>query len=335
MQLTKNTLIKQAIPELHLNTPLSTDSHNKSQCQHPQNWTPSGPLASPEYVPSAGLSKRRRTSDDDETRSLRAHQVPRLYPSPERPAPRQLTPPSRQPPSTGTDKWSGQAPPLHAYQSPGSSTAPGYGRHESRASLSSLPPLSGLDRPRESYSAYRGLDSPSSSGPGKSPVYGGSHYDYSYSGLHSRHQSMSGAPVQHYERSPFTASTYGSPHGDSRYGELGVMSDAKQRKRRGNLPKETTDKLRTWFVSHLQHPYPTEDEKQELMRQTGLQMSMFCLDGRQRRTCLEYIANKVPACRPNLQLVHQCSPPATSRHYQQCPCGDGCHEARAIPRRCW
>ena len=50
-----------------------------------------------------------------------------------------------------------------------------------------------------------------------------------------------------------------------------------QRKRRGNLPKETTDKLRNWFHSHLHHPYPTEDEKQELMMLTGLQMSMFPL----------------------------------------------------------
>lgn len=55
----------------------------------------------------------------------------------------------------------------------------------------------------------------------------------------------------------------------------GLSGDNKQRKRRGNLPKETTDKLRSWFVAHLQHPYPTEDEKQELMRQTGLQMSKF------------------------------------------------------------
>lgn len=52
-----------------------------------------------------------------------------------------------------------------------------------------------------------------------------------------------------------------------------MSGDSKQRKRRGNLPKETTDKLRTWFMAHLSHPYPTEDEKQELMRQTGLQMS--------------------------------------------------------------
>ena len=57
---------------------------------------------------------------------------------------------------------------------------------------------------------------------------------------------------------------------------LGISLDAtRQRKRRGNLPKETTDKLRSWFIAHLSHPYPTEDEKQELMRQTGLQMSGF------------------------------------------------------------
>jgi hypothetical protein len=55
--------------------------------------------------------------------------------------------------------------------------------------------------------------------------------------------------------------------------EINDGSDGKQRKRRGNLPKETTDKLRAWFVAHLQHPYPTEDEKQELMQQTALQMS--------------------------------------------------------------
>jgi hypothetical protein len=56
---------------------------------------------------------------------------------------------------------------------------------------------------------------------------------------------------------------------------VGFGGDTKQRKRRGNLPKETTDKLRAWFVAHLQHPYPTEDEKQELMRQTGLQMNQI------------------------------------------------------------
>jgi len=54
-----------------------------------------------------------------------------------------------------------------------------------------------------------------------------------------------------------------------------LSNESKQRKRRGNLPKETIDKLKAWFVAHLQHPYPTEDKKQELMRQTGLQMNQI------------------------------------------------------------
>ncbi|RKF64306.1 putative homeobox domain-containing protein [Erysiphe neolycopersici] len=51
--------------------------------------------------------------------------------------------------------------------------------------------------------------------------------------------------------------------------------ETKPRKRRGNLPKDTTEKLRTWFLNHLEHPYPTEDEKQQLMDSTGLQMNQI------------------------------------------------------------
>lgn len=42
------------------------------------------------------------------------------------------------------------------------------------------------------------------------------------------------------------------------------------KRRRGNLPKQVTDLLRSWLNDHLHHPYPTEDEKQMLMAQTGL-----------------------------------------------------------------
>lgn len=66
-------------------------------------------------------------------------------------------------------------------------------------------------------------------------------------------------------------------HGSMMTGVNGRMGDSKQRKRRGNLPKETTDKLRAWFSEHLHHPYPSEDEKQDLMTQTGLQMSKLIL----------------------------------------------------------
>jgi len=59
--------------------------------------------------------------------------------------------------------------------------------------------------------------------------------------------------------------------------DMAVTADnsSKQRKRRGNLPKETTDRLREWFLAHLEHPYPTEEEKQGLMRGTGLQMNQI------------------------------------------------------------
>ena len=62
--------------------------------------------------------------------------------------------------------------------------------------------------------------------------------------------------------------------------DAGDMSgDGKQRKRRGNLPKETTDTLRAWFRENLGHPYPSEEEKQRLMKATGLQMSEFYFPG--------------------------------------------------------
>lgn len=51
--------------------------------------------------------------------------------------------------------------------------------------------------------------------------------------------------------------------------------ESKQKQERRNMPKETTEILNVWFKANLHRPYPTEDEKQDLMRQTGLQMSEF------------------------------------------------------------
>ncbi|KAG5919741.1 hypothetical protein E4U53_003966, partial [Claviceps sorghi] len=88
------------------------------------------------------------------------------------------------------------------------------------------------------------------------------------------YQSLSTSSIRPHDHTTLAASAaYGYHYQDmGRCIDIGTGGDSKQRKRRGNLPKETTDKLRAWFVAHLQHPYPTEDEKQELMRQTGLQM---------------------------------------------------------------
>ncbi len=58
------------------------------------------------------------------------------------------------------------------------------------------------------------------------------------------------------------------------YEAANVLGGTKNKKKRESLPKEATDKLKVWFVAHLHHPYPTENEKQELMNQTKLQISM-------------------------------------------------------------
>ena len=84
------------------------------------------------------------------------------------------------------------------------------------------------------------------------------------------------------ERVPFSSAPrgygqtypdYGRPGEQGGIGMDGSNGDTKPRKRRGNLPKDTTDKLRSWFVAHVHHPYPTEDQKQAMVRETGLQMS--------------------------------------------------------------
>lgn len=105
------------------------------------------------------------------------------------------------------------------------------------------------------------------------PGYSSPVYAYGYDSRGQHLQERSAYPPGYH------GAEYTHGHHEPYLNELGAgqVHDLKgpQRKRRGNLPKETTDKLRSWFVAHLHHPYPTEDEKQELMMQTGLQMSEF------------------------------------------------------------
>ena len=44
-------------------------------------------------------------------------------------------------------------------------------------------------------------------------------------------------------------------------------------RKRGKLPKETTDYLKAWLHRHQDHPYPSEEEKKQLCHATGLSMS--------------------------------------------------------------
>ncbi|XP_039253898.1 homeobox protein PKNOX2-like isoform X1 [Styela clava] len=64
------------------------------------------------------------------------------------------------------------------------------------------------------------------------------------------------------------------------------IEDGNNRKsKRGVLPKQATEILRSWLFSHIVHPYPTEDEKRTLAAQTNLtllQVNNWFINARRR-----------------------------------------------------
>jgi hypothetical protein len=275
-------------------------------------YSSAGPLTPPDYIHSpvsSSSGKRRRLSIDDSQERERVSRIPRLYTGPTSPA-RSLAGLPRHPPSPRsavTDSWtpsgnvspfsasSSIVPPPSALRSPievteSRSEGPRYlppmqfdsrdasasHAHQRRSSLvSGHPPA--IESYRQSYPAYYASQ----------PAQSQQHHP-------TRVQSLSAGAIHPFDRSVHQVSAYGPPpphhhhhshhqYADYRYGEpmamggvgVGMGMETKQRKRRGNLPKETTDKLRSWFMAHINHPYPTEDEKQELMKQTGLQLTQI------------------------------------------------------------
>ena len=308
--------IRQTFPELLLDGPLPDRPTSRTSTI---DKSPSL-LASPDYVRSPTWNKRRRISIEDEQSTLRAKQVPRLYRSPEEPAPRQLSPSLRDhQASTRVEAWT-TANRSDSYQPNLGMAVPVElnARVEPRRGLPGLPPT--VKTERQPTKLHHGQEHAASS---KAPrlldrtplVYQSQDYSYSYQHP-GRYQSLSTSSIRPYNRAPFSAGGNYSPNYSDigRYGDLsGLGGDAKQRKRRGNLPKETTDKLRAWFVAHLQHPYPTEDEKQDLMRQTGLQMSKLPRKG----VCATLKRAGTNAwIRSNLQLVHQRASTTATSHDQ-------------------
>lgn len=90
---------------------------------------------------------------------------------------------------------------------------------------------------------------------------------------------------------PYYAAEQDVPHNiygvkSAKYDPLGDSGDTRQKKRRGNLPKPTTDILRAWFHDHLDHPYPSEQDKQMFITRTGLtisQISNWFINARRRQ----------------------------------------------------
>ncbi|KAH7885134.1 hypothetical protein F5I97DRAFT_1928558 [Phlebopus sp. FC_14] len=71
------------------------------------------------------------------------------------------------------------------------------------------------------------------------------------------------------------AGSSNSPQTQSRSPQLPPPSTLVDRptRKRGKLPKETTDYLKAWLHRHSDHPYPSEEEKKQLCHATGLSMS--------------------------------------------------------------
>ncbi|KAL2801523.1 hypothetical protein BJX63DRAFT_438760, partial [Aspergillus granulosus] len=78
-------------------------------------------------------------------------------------------------------------------------------------------------------------------------------------------------PTMAYQSDSEHASAQARSHPpQSNFGIMGDPVDSKNKRRRGNLPKPVTDTLRAWFHEHLDHPYPSEEDKQMFMSRTGL-----------------------------------------------------------------
>ncbi|KAI0166117.1 hypothetical protein GGR57DRAFT_496388 [Xylariaceae sp. FL1272] len=289
--------IRQAFPELQLDIQRDVAARTPPSAMSPARGQFHGALTSPDYVHSPSLRKRRRSSLDWEGEPNRTNQIPRLCASPQRSAMSRPQSPAA-PTSSAFTSWSSSK---HTSPYLGHGTLPSmnssvnpetHDRVEARPRLPSL--LLSLEHhpsdsrgihahageeylPESARRAGRGPNGhtgPDAATPGHRAV----NFVYGYHHP-NRVQSPSVGSVHPLDRTPFSSNPYGSQAHDTfmRVGEfgMGINADGKQRKRRGNLPKETTDKLRTWFVAHLHHPYPTEDEKQDLMRQTGLQMNQI------------------------------------------------------------
>jgi hypothetical protein len=76
------------------------------------------------------------------------------------------------------------------------------------------------------------------------------------------------------ERSPFAIQQFQGHH-ENNIHNRGMHEGGKIKKRRGNLPKESTDFLMAWFMDHWERAYPDEPTKLRFCERTGMVMSRF------------------------------------------------------------
>ncbi|KZO96967.1 hypothetical protein CALVIDRAFT_527237 [Calocera viscosa TUFC12733] len=76
-------------------------------------------------------------------------------------------------------------------------------------------------------------------------------------------------------RSDKKSSASTSPNDLLSIDSLAADDSSSKGKRRGKLPREVTEYLKDWLMKHAEHPYPTEEEKKDMCRHTGLHMTQL------------------------------------------------------------
>lgn len=150
---------------------------------------------------------------------------------------------------------------------PGSS-GPHYQHHASNGSLS-----------HQSYH-HLSLNAPP---PFPPPSHHGHMYDHGASQYHNAQRAPHPYPSQdsYYSRPAYAGPPppgYETGYNDIRFQQhVGVDANSFNRKRRGNLPKEATAKLKRWYDENKVSPYPNEEQKIQLCNATNLTLAQVRL----------------------------------------------------------
>ncbi|KAH9509217.1 Homeobox protein pknox1 [Bulinus truncatus] len=94
---------------------------------------------------------------------------------------------------------------------------------------------------------------------------------------------------QHHIQQPPVQQTQQSQQNEIKSSQSRVSDDEEDEKnskqKRGILPKQATQVMKSWLFQHIVHPYPTEDEKRQIASQTNLtllQVNNWFINARRR-----------------------------------------------------
>lgn len=238
----------------------------------PLRATHSVPGTSYPHPPSRYAPYPDRPAYEQPPRRRYSQTLPRDFPRP-------TSPPYVRSPTTTT-----RPPPIYPPDPYSPYAAPPYGRGVRRASLTSGSYLEERRGSRQESLRYQHPIPYGSSYPPQPYEYSGRGYidpyhgypDYQLDRRLSQQEAGEqlthlGVPERSYRPhmggppSPSSIRVQPPPHGAG-------LPAGTPGKRRGNLPKESKDKLKLWLSLHVDHPYPTEEEKKELAAEAGMTM---------------------------------------------------------------